>query len=170
MFYLILKRHLFLAAAGMVVLGVVITTQTANWMMEGNSIEIAIMVDLAILLPALYLWLHRPLQKTVVLKSLAIGCAGIWLTGLLIPSQHQSLLPSFAWLRYIGIAILGYIEIRVFLIIYRAVLAQASPAEKYTEELAAATGIPKRFIELIVKEAIFWKVLMLKLRVFFRRK
>ena len=155
-----LAHHWFVPAALFVLLGSVVATQTADWATEASMLEGALLFDLALLLPLLFWACYRLKSKAVALRSVAIACGGIWLATYLVPVEHQSLLPSVAFLRYGAIALLVYVEIRIVASLYWAVVSGRVPQDQAASHLSREAGIPEPLAALMAKEALFWKRLL----------
>jgi len=106
-----LGHHWFYPLAAAIVLGDV----GALYFQDGDHprlFEGAVLFDLAVLLPLLYLWCYRAKGTAVILPMVGLASLGIWVTGHLIPVEHQHLLGSVAWLRTTAIVVLALIEIK----------------------------------------------------------
>jgi hypothetical protein len=118
------------------------------------SLEIAVLVDVFLTLPALY-WLcfrKRHGSAKLLLGITAVVCSGLWLAGLLIPAADQQILPHLSWLRYAGLAIIIGFEVRLAWLTIRMVWR---PQTKVAD--LAAEGVPLPLAKLMLLEARFWR-------------
>jgi hypothetical protein len=167
--YTRLGHHWFIPAALLILSGAIVATQTADWASEALLLEGALIFDLGVLLPLLFWVCYRVKANAAVLRSVAIACGGIWLSTHLVPSEHQSLLPFVAFLRYGAIALLVYIEIRIVAALYWSVVLGRVPADQAAAHLSREAGIPDALAALMAKEAMFWKFVLAKPLAFIRR-
>ncbi len=168
-FFARVGQHWFVPAALLIVAGALTLAQTADWPREAQLLEGALLFDLAILLPLLFWFCYRLKAKAIALRAAAMACGGIWLATYLVPSEHQVLLPTVAFLRYGAIAVLLYIEIRVVAALYWAVIAGRVPADQIATHLAEKAGIPLGLATIMAKEALFWKRLLARPIAFIRK-
>lgn len=70
----------------------------------------------------------------------------------LVPAQAQQILPSLSVARWMGLALLTVLEIRLLLAVFKMVLRGGGSAD----ELAKATGAPPWLARLLALEARFW--------------
>lgn len=164
-----LSHHWFILAALLILSGSIVATQTADWANEALLLESALIFDLGVLLPLLFWVCYRFEAKATVLRSVAIACGGIWLATYLVPSEHQSLLPFVAFLRYGAIATLLYIEVRVVAALYWSVVLGRIPTDQAAAHLSREAGIPEALAAFMAKEALFWKYVLAKPIAFIRR-
>ena len=116
--------------------------------------ERVFLLDTAIILPVLYFVYLRtrvPL-KAAILRSLALGAAGISYAAWLMPEGTGEVLPFLAWLRWVAMPLVIAIELAAFVALMRY-LYGSEPRE---EELIAQ-GIPPLVVRLLLAEARFWK-------------
>jgi hypothetical protein len=158
----VVRRNWFLPAALPVLAGAFVVTGTADWPVEADGIEAALLFDLAVLLPALYFWCYRSSATAPALRALALASAGIWLVSYLIPPEHQHLLGFVSWLRYAAIGLLLYAELRVLASLYWAVIAGRKTPEAAAADFSASSGTPLRVARLLASEAAFWKRVLAK--------
>ena len=136
--------------------------RSTAWAQEGAAVEAALLVDATITLPLLYALCYArslPLWQLAV-RMVGIACLGIYLVSYLVPPGSQSLLPSFAWARTVGFALLCLIELRLLITGIRMVFKSDVTAE----QLTAATGAPPLLAKLMLLEARMWKGLARFLR------
>ena len=118
------------------------------------ALELVLLFDFAIFLPALYALF---LRRTVRSLGLAIRCgglalSGLWLAGLLLPEGTGTIIPRLAWLRALFLPIALAIEIGAAIAVLRIVYA-----EEPDEARLHASGMPPWLVRLVLAEARFWK-------------
>lgn len=116
--------------------------------------EWAVVFDALVTLPMLYLLCYRASFTTMalVVRVVALQCAGIWLATKLIPVGDQSVLPYLTWFRWAGLAIVTLFEVRLVMAIVKL---QLKPTTRQ-DELEAA-GVPPLLAKLAMIEARFWR-------------
>jgi hypothetical protein len=119
-----------------------------------NGWELAILCDVLITLPVLFALCYRvKLQRNkLIIRLLALQCAGIWLATKIVPIESQIILPQLTWLRYVGLAVLVLIELRVMLEMFKLVFKADTNAEQLEK-----IGLPPLLAKLAVLEARFWR-------------
>ena len=112
------------------------------------------LIDFALLLPLIYAFYLRSRVpvKAVIVRSLALGAAGISYAAWLMPEGTGEVLPFLAWLRWVAMPLVIAIELAAFVALMRY-LYGSEPRE---EELIAQ-GIPPLVVRLLLAEARFWK-------------
>ena len=116
--------------------------------------EKALLFDALITMPVLYLLCYRSSFTTtaLIVRVLALQCAGIWLAAKLVPVGNQSILSHLTWIRWAGLAIVTLFEIRL---VAAVVKLQLKPTT-LQDELEAA-GMPPVLAKLAMLEARFWR-------------
>ena len=121
---------------------------------HGFSLEVALLADVFLTLPALY-WLcfrNRHGKARLFLGLIAVVCSGMWLAGQIVPVAEQRILPQFSWLRYTGLAIIVAFEVRLAALALRVMWKpQASLAD------LEGQGVPPIVAKLMIAEARFWR-------------
>jgi dolichol kinase len=118
------------------------------------NLESALVADAFLTLPVLY-WLcfrGRQSKGKLLLGVIAVICSGLWLAGLIVPPSGQALLPQVAWLRYLGLAVIVMVEVRIAVLAVRLVWqpnAKAADLESH--------GVPPVIAKLMLLEARFWR-------------
>jgi hypothetical protein len=112
------------------------------------------LIDFALLLPVIYfLYLRsRTTLKAALLRSFAIGAAGVAYAAWLMPEGAGDILPFLAWLRWTALPLVIFIELAAFVAVMRYVWS-SDPQE---EELIRQ-GMPPILVKLLIAEARFWK-------------
>ncbi len=97
------------------ILGCVILVQTAVFANNQNTLSLAITIDLALSTPLVYYLLirKRKIPKTTVIPVFLLG---LFITSLIIPSEHQFLLQSIkTWiLPLVEFAVIGFIGFKIY--------------------------------------------------------
>jgi hypothetical protein len=123
----------------------------------GPMLEIVVLFDLCLFMPALFLLCYRGRRpaRQLALRAAALACLGIYIATYLVPEAARRLLPHLGWARAVGLAVLLLIEFRLLVVTLRLVWGHDAGAE----EVAAASGAPAWIARLMVMEARFWKTL-----------
>lgn len=149
-----LRQHWFYLAAGAILAADIVLARTDAWEAP-RLIEVGILFDLAILIPALYAICYRDGGRRTALRVLALACLGLWAAGHVVPNEHHAALTHLSWLRYLGLAVLIAVEIKLVLMIWRSVIASGG-AVKNIDELASREGMPPWVARLMAWEAGLW--------------
>jgi hypothetical protein len=149
-----LKSHWFFLLAPLIIAGdlYVGLTQRAE---VPRLVEAGLLFDLAILLPVLFWACYRHQGRKAVVRAVALSCLGIWASSKLIPLDEQVLLAYVAPLRYVGLAVLIWIELTIVMAIWRAVFKGKS-AQEATASIAADQDMPPWVARLLAWEAKIW--------------
>ena len=149
-----LKTHWFLPVAALVAGGDLTLALVDSWS-DPVLLEAGILFDLAVVLPVLYWWCYRKRGRAALLKAAALSCLGIWVAGHIVPDQHHDLISTVGFARYIGLAVLLVIELKLVVAIYRAAFSKSGS----NHALAAAkdAGMPEWAARLMVWEASLWR-------------
>ena len=164
-----LGHHWFYPLAAAIVLGDV----GALYFQDGDHprlFEGAVLFDLAVLLPLLYLWCYRAKGTAVILPMVGLASLGIWVTGHLIPVEHQHLLGSVAWLRTTAIVVLALIEIKILFAFYKGIFASDETPEQIAERLATDVNLPAWLTRVVTLEARILRGLSGVIKGLFRRR
>ena len=148
-----LRAHWFVLAAILVAASDFTVAKLDNWS-NPEILEAAILFDLGVVIPALYFWCYRSRGKAAVLRAVALSCLGIWVAGHVVPSEHHHLLSAAGFVRYIGLAVLVVIELKLVFMIYRTAFRRESNATILTA--ANDAGLPKWVAHLLAWEASLW--------------
>ena len=155
-----IKNHWFWPVAGAVCAVNALVLSLDGWQSPQIK-ELGVLFDFAILIPVLYLICYRASGKKAVIKCVALACLGIWVAGHIVPNEHHAILSEVGYLRYIGLAVLVAIEIRVGLEIFRLALASKSDIEsdEAIQRKAEQDGIPPWVAKLMAWESRLWRKL-----------
>ena len=132
-----------------------------DWRTEGRIGEATILFDWCVFLPALYatsLWRTLP-RRAVLLRTLGLCCAGLWVAGLLVPDTAEHLLARLGPLRYVGVAAALLVEGALFVATLRLIFSGRADAPSL-ERL----GAPPFLARLMLLEARFWRWLWSHMR------
>ena len=112
------------------------------------------LIDFAILLPLLYfVYLRSRINlKAAILRSLALGAAGISFAAWLMPEGSGQVLPFLSWLRWTALPLILLIELAAFVALIRYLYG----SEPQEDELVNQ-GVPLLVVKLLLAEARFWK-------------
>ena len=119
-----------------------------------NGWEVAVLFDVLITLPLLFALCYRGklTRKNLIMRIVALQCLGIWLATKIVPVESQRLLLQLSSLRYAGLAVLVMIELRIMVMLVKAVF-KAETTSKQLEEI----GMPPFLAKLALMEARFWR-------------
>ena len=151
-----LRAHWFFVAAAIIAA----SDFTAVSLGSGSSpelLEAGVLFDLSVVIPALYLWCYRSRGKAAVLRAVALGCLGIWIAGHLIPNEHHHILSVVGFVRYIGLAVLLVIEIKLAAMIFRSAFSRDREAKPSVLATAKDAGMPEWAARLMAWEASLWR-------------
>jgi hypothetical protein len=147
-----LRAHWFFFVAPLIVvadlhLALTVQGEFNRWL------EAGLLLDLMLVVPGLYWLCYRSKGRAAIIKAVALACLGIWVATKLVPEPEQDLLGLMAPLRYLGLAVLLLIEIKLMVAIYRSAFKGDT-----VEEITAKGGadMPAWAAKLIAMEARFW--------------
>ena len=147
-----LRSNWFYPLAIAVVLGDVSALHFQDWR-DPRLFESAVLFDLAVVLPLLYLLCYRARGTAVILPMVSLASLGIWGTSHLIPAEYQHVLNSVGWLRTMAIAVLAMVEIKILFGFYKAIFASDKTPEEIADELAKDIKLPLWLMRLVALEA-----------------
>lgn len=155
------RRHGFLALLAALLLVEYGFARATDWESPGPA-EAAILFDLCLFIPALYLLLHRRSvpRRQLVVRTAALSLLGLWVASLLVPSGAQRLLLHLAWLRPGGLVLLTLIELRLLVAALKMVWSGGAGARQVAER----SGAPEWLARLMLIEARFWKAVWRMIR------
>jgi len=151
-----LRAHWFFLAAVAVVSTDLFIGTSDDWS-NARLLEAGIIADLTIFIPALYLWCYRSRGKAALLRAVALSCLGIWIAGYIVPSEHQLLLAEIGFIRYIGLAVLLVIQLKLMAMIYRAAFQSDSDATSAALTSVKDGGMPEWVARILAWEASLWR-------------
>jgi len=133
--------------------------------------EIGVLFDLAVIIPVLYLMCYWRNGKKVLIKATALACLGIWMAGHIVPNEHHAILNEVGLLRYIGLAVLVVIQVRIGIEIFRLAFSSKTDIESNSavKQKAEEEGIPLWVANLMAWESRMWRKAWSSFRKFFQR-
>lgn len=150
-----LRKNWFIPVAACVIAGDMSALHYGNW--SGYQIvEAALLFDFVVLIPLLYWWCYRAAGKATIVQAIALGCFAIWATGKAIPAEHHQLLDSIGWLRYVGLAGLIALEVKLLMVVYKAVILSGQ-SRTDTQKKLESEGMPPWAAKLMALEAALWR-------------
>jgi len=129
----------------------------------GSFAEIAVLTDFVLVIPCVYIFCFRKELKRALIKSIAIASLGFWGAGVLVPESQQSIIQEYGALRYIGLAVLFLIELKLALIIWRAVFKGVNKDE-IVNDITDSSDMPEWVARLMAWEASIWRKIIQKFR------
>lgn len=161
-----LSRHWFVPVALAVALGDLSSVYFAGWS-DARLVEAALLFDFVVLLPCLYWWCYRRKGRGAIVQAVALACFAIWCTGKLIPDEHRYLIDSVGWLRYVGLAGLLALEIKLGIMVYKAVVFSGQ-SKLDAQKTFESEGMPPWAAKLMAFEASLWRKAWLFVQRIFR--
>jgi hypothetical protein len=159
-----LKANWFLVAAALVVGSDLVALQVPNWA-SPRLLEFGLLSDLAIVVPGLYVACYWRKGKQALLRAIALASLGFWSASKLLPESAHFLVQSLWPVRYVALAVLFVVELKVMLAIYRSVFRGASRQE-VANSLQSQAGMPAWAASLAAAEAAFWHSAYTKAKAF----
>lgn len=160
--------HWFIPVAAVVAVGDLNAAWHGGWE-DGPWLEAALLFDFVVLLPLLYWWCYRARGKAAIVQAVALACFAIWATGKAVPAEHHRLLESFAWLRYVGLAGLLVLEIKLGVAVYKAVVLSGQSRDEARAKLESE-GMPPWLAKFMAWEASLWRRAWLFMKRFFGKQ
>ena len=113
-----------------------------------SLMEVVLVGDLAVVIPAAYLACYRARGRAAVVRALGLACLGIWVAAHVVPPAHQALLTTLTPVRYAGSALVLVVEVRVLYAIWRAAFTGGDASAA-----AQDVGVPPWLARLMAWEA-----------------
>jgi hypothetical protein len=130
-------------------------------------IEGGLLFDLSVLLPGLYWLCYRNRGRRAVFGAVAMACSGVWVASKIVPEVERDLLNYFVPLRYVGIAVIVWLEVAIVFTIYRAIFKGGTVDQAISQ---APADLPPWVSKLLAMEANFWLKVWNSVRRFFGAK
>jgi hypothetical protein len=116
-------------------------------------IEGGLLFDLSVVLPCLYWLCYRDRGRRALLGAAAVACSGVWIASKIVPEAEQDLLDYFVPLRFLGIAVIAWLEIALVFAVYRTVFKGGTIDQAVSQ---APADVPPWAARLLALEADFW--------------
>ncbi len=159
--------HWFFPVAALMVVGDLSAAHFDGWQ-AGRLLEAALLADFVVILPLLYWWCYRARGKQAIVQAVALACFAIWATGKAVPKEHQHLLESLTWLRYLALGGLLFLEIRLGVAVYKAVVFSGQSKDEAQAKFESE-GLPPWLARFMAWEASLWRRLWLFVQRCFKR-
>lgn len=153
-----IRSHWFWPVAGAVCVVNALVLLLDGWQSPQIK-EFGVLFDFAILIPTLYLICYWATGKRALIRCLAMACLGIWAAGHIVPNENHAILSEVGFLRYIGLAVLVAIEIRIGVEIFKLAFRSKSDSESDAaiQRKAEEEGIPPWVAKLMAWESRLWR-------------
>lgn len=161
------KTQGFLLAAALLIGLDLYALRTPGWA-SPRLLEIGILLDFAIVLPGLYIACYWRRGKPALMRAVALAALGFWAASKLLPESGQFLIPSLWPVRYLALAVLVLVELKVMLAVYRAVFGGTS-REEAARRLQTDAGMPAWAARLAAAEAAFWRAVVVRTKALLSR-
>lgn len=132
-----------------------------NWTGRGVEAEAVTVFDWCVSVPFLYYLCYRktlPVRQMLV-RLAALACLGVWIAGRMVPEASQVVLPELGWARWVGLAVLALIELRLLVAVLRLAFSGSAQTQDLEKE-----GVPPLLARLMLLEARFWRALWRMIR------
>ena len=147
-----LRTHWFFLVAPLVLAGWIYVTKATQSPVD-RIVELGLLFDLVVVVPCLYWLCYRERGRRAVLRAAALACLGIWVALKLVPEPERNVLSYVAPLRWVGLAVLVWLEVKVVVAVYKSVFKGSSTAQAAS---LATTDIPPWVARLLALEAKVW--------------
>ena len=115
--------------------------------------EAVTLFDWCLFVPVLHAVCYRKMPRpALAVRTLALICGGMWMSGRIVPESAKSILVQWAWLREVGIGVVVLAEGAALIAVLRVAFGSApDPAELERQ------GMPPLLAKLMLVEARFWR-------------
>lgn len=158
----------FLVAASAIVLGNALAIEWHPRLGLGPTPEWPVAIDLLLILPALYLFLHRPLTRATLLRAATIAAVGVFIGSFLLPPSSNGL---WTWVesgRYVAIVVVVALQLGIAALVVRDVLAVGEEPFETALHAAIARRVDGPLRKLLCLEARVWAYAFMSRRVLAR--
>jgi hypothetical protein len=162
------SRNWFIPVAVVVAAGDLSSVYFGGWS-DSELLEVALLFDFVVVIPLLYWWCYRNKGKAAVVQAFALACFAIWATSKVVPSEHHEILDSISWLRYVGLAGLLALEIKLGIVVYKAVVFSGQSKDDAQAKFESE-GIPPWLAKFMAFEATLWRKTWLFIKRLFSKK
>lgn len=163
-----LSTHWIAPVALAVIAGDLASIWFAGWT-DAALVEAALLFDFVVLIPCLYWWCYREKGRTAIVQAVALACFAAWCTGKLVPVEHRHLVDWVGRLRYVGLAALLVLEIKLGIMVYKAVVFSGQSRDDARRTLESE-GLPPWLARFMAFEASLWRKAWLFLQRLFSRR
>jgi hypothetical protein len=155
-----LKINWFYPLGLLVVIFLVVFHYHFPWTEDGPNGEIIVLLISCVALPTLYAICYgrSAPTKSLIFRVLILASGGLWIAGKVVPDDAEAVLASLGWLRTIGLIVLVAVEGFALFAIIRLTFSPAPDRAALERQ-----GIPDVVIDLMLKEARFWRWIWAKL-------
>ena len=101
-------------------------------------------------------------------QAVALACFGAWCMGKLVPVEHRHLVDWVGRLRYVGLAALLLLEIKLGVMVYKAVVFSGQ-SKQDAQRTFESEGMPRWLATFMAFEASLWRRLWLFVQRIFSR-
>lgn len=147
-----LRTHWFFFVAPVILAGWIYVTKETQAPVD-RILEVGLLFDLVVLVPCLYWLCYRARGRRALLRAAALACLGIWVALKLVPESDREILGYVAPLRWVGLAALIWLEVKVVAAIYKSVFKVGSTAQATS---LATSDMPPWVTQLLALEAKVW--------------
>ncbi len=151
----ILRTHWFFLVMAAVLISDALVVILDNWE-SPRILEAGLLFDFAILIPMMYLLCYRCQGKRAFIRSLALVSLGILAAGYVVPDANHYVLEKVGFLRYVGLAVLLMMEIKLGVAIYKTAFRKNDSNILEATKLIAESDMPEWLVKLITWEALMW--------------
>ena len=149
-------KNWFIPIASLIVFFACLFIKTTSWE-DPPMIENITLFNFSILIPFLYLLCYRSGLRRTFIRMSALSLLGVWGASFIIPDEFQLILIQLKPLRYMGIAILFLIEIRLLIMMLQFIISADETEEDLSQHLAKTGDLPEWYSKLMALEANFWR-------------
>ncbi|MBH9576872.1 hypothetical protein [Inhella proteolytica] len=150
-----LLRHWFVPAALLLALGDLSSVWAQGWT-DAPWLEAVLLFDFVVVIPLLYLVCYRHKGKAACVQALALACLGIWALDKLMPAEGRQWLDALVGLRWFGLALLIALEIKLGIVVYKAVVFSGQTREQ-AQSRFESEGLPPWLARFMAFEAGLWR-------------
>ena len=154
-----LSQHWFVPGV-LVIIGLdIYIVQTVKWS-NPLVIEVGVLLTLSVIIPIIYLTCYRSGLRRTLIRMSGLSLLGVWLASVLIPDSYQTLLLHLVPLRYLGIAVLCVVEVKLLIMMLTFIIYQDDNeglSKQLSEQLSEKGDLPEWYARLMAYEAAFWR-------------
>ncbi len=117
--------------------------------------EIAVLTDFSIVIPIIYVVCFRYHLRRAVIKVIGLVCLGVWGASVLMPESQQQIIQEISVIRFAGIGVLLFIELKIIISIWKS-LFKGSSKETVVKNITQDSDMPPWLAQLLVWETSLW--------------